>query len=298
MEITVAKYAGFCPGVRRAIRMAEETVEKSTSDVCTLGPIIHNPQVVDELQENGLRILPDDFSALLEEDIEGSSVIIRSHGISPQMKQFLIERGAKLVDATCPTVKKAQRAAIRLVGEGYTLFIVGNADHPEVKAILGHIDSEAIVISEPHELKDWWSNQPHKVRKVGLIAQTTVDLFMFRNLVDELITEVPEFISEVLEVKLINTLCRNTLARQAEAFQLALSSDFVLVLGGRNSSNTEFLRKICELTGTRTLKIETADELDESAFSGAHRVAILGGASTPSSIVEDVREKVREFNSR
>ncbi|OFW55668.1 MAG: 4-hydroxy-3-methylbut-2-enyl diphosphate reductase [Actinobacteria bacterium RBG_19FT_COMBO_54_7] len=292
MEIAVAKHAGFCPGVKRAIRMAESELEKAPEAVCTLGPIIHNPHVVNELQERGIRILPDDKATLLKSHITGTHIVIRSHGISPDLQQLLMERGAHLVDATCPTVKKAQRAAIRLVKEGYNLFIVGNAEHPEVKAILGHIDGEAVVISEPHELKNWWSNQTRKVRKVGLIAQTTVDLFMFRNLVDELITEVPEFVSEVLEVKVINTLCRNTLARQSEAFQLALSSDFVLVLGGRNSSNTEFLRKICEITGTRTLKIETADELDLAFLEGVQRVAILGGASTPNTIVEEVRQKI------
>ncbi len=294
MEIAIAKHAGFCPGVKRAIRIAESTLEKAPADVYTMGPIIHNPGVANELTEKGIKILPDDYSTLLESDIAGASVIIRSHGISPQLKQFLRERGANLVDATCPTVKKAQRAAIKLVEEGYNLFIIGNAEHPEVKAILGHIDGDAVVISEPHQLKDWWSNQPHKVRKVGLIAQTTVDLFMFRNLVDELITEVPEFVSEVIEVKVINTLCRNTLARQAEAFQLALSSDFVLVMGGRNSSNTEFLRKICDITGTRTLKIETANELDISLLEGVQRLAILGGASTPHSIVKEVRAKIIE----
>jgi 4-hydroxy-3-methylbut-2-enyl diphosphate reductase len=291
VEIAVAKYAGFCPGVRRAIRIAEKTLENSSGKVCTVGPLIHNPQVVKGLEDMGIAILPDDRQALREADIAGTSIIIRSHGISPQVKKMLEGKGAELVDATCPTVKKAQRAAIRLVDEGYNLFMVGNADHPEVKAILGHINGEAVVISEPHELKDWWSHQHRRVRKVGIIAQTTVDLFMFRSLVDELVTEIPEFISEVMEVKLINTLCRNTLARQAEAFQLALSSDFVLVLGGKESSNTEFLRKICELSGAATLKIETADELDVSRLQGVERLAILGGASTPIGIVHEVREK-------
>lgn len=292
MEIKIARYAGFCPGVKRAIRIAKSTLEEAPGNVYSLGPIIHNPYVVNELRDMGIKILPDDSSGLQEWDVRGANVIIRSHGIAPQLKQFLVERGARLVDATCPTVKKAQRAAIKLVSEGYHLFIIGNARHPEVKAILGHVDGEAVIISEPHELKDWWNDQPQKVRKVGVIAQTTVDLFMFRGLIDELITEVPEFVSEVLEVKVINTLCRNTLSRQAEALQLAISSDFVLVLGGRSSSNTEFLRKICEYTGTRTVKIETADELDLTLLDGVRRLAILGGASTPKSIVEEVPRKI------
>jgi (E)-4-hydroxy-3-methyl-but-2-enyl pyrophosphate reductase len=292
MKITVAKCIGFCPGVRRAIRIAESTLQKAHGKVYTLGPIIHNPQVVRSLREKGLEILPDDIPGLINFDVDGVDVVIRSHGISPLQNQFMRAKGAHLVDATCPTVIKAQRAATRLVEEGYKLFIVGNADHPEVKAVLGQINGEAVVIQEPYELRDWWRSQFRKVRKVGVIAQTTVDLFMFRNLVDGLINEVPELISEVSEIKVINTLCRNTLARQTEAIQLALSNDFVIVLGGRNSSNTEFLRKICASTGTPTLKVETADEIDASLMEDAESLAILGGASTPASIVEDVKRKI------
>jgi 4-hydroxy-3-methylbut-2-enyl diphosphate reductase len=272
--------------------MAEETLENVAGKVYTLGPIIHNPQVVEDLRQRGLEILPDDLDELQDYYLGGTNVVIRSHGIPPKLTEFLLEKGAGMVDATCPTVKKAQRAAMRLVGEGYKLFIIGNADHPEVKAILGHVNGEAVVIKETYELKQWWENHYRKVRKVGLIAQTTVDLFMFRSLVDGLINEVPELIREVLEIKIINTLCRNTLARQTEALQLALSSDFALVLGGKNSSNTEFLRKICEATGTAVAKIESAGELDLSVLAGVERLAILGGASTPSSIIEEIRRKI------
>jgi 4-hydroxy-3-methylbut-2-enyl diphosphate reductase len=294
MEITLAGHVGFCPGVRRAIRITEHTLDKASGRIYTLGPIIHNPQVVERLRERGLNILPDDIDALRDENLEGCQVIIRSHGIPPRLHGFLRDKGANLVDATCPTVIKAQRAAIKLVKEGYTLFIVGSSDHPEVKAIMGHIDDEALVIKEPGEVRDWWRGQTRKVRKVGVIAQTTVDLFMFRNLVDGLINEVPELIGEVLEIKVINTLCRNTLARQTEAIQLAIFSDFVLVVGGENSSNTEFLRKICASTGTPTLKIETCDDLDLSDLGKVKRLAVIGGASTPKSIVEDIYRKVCE----
>jgi (E)-4-hydroxy-3-methyl-but-2-enyl pyrophosphate reductase len=292
MEIHIARYSGFCPGVRRAIRMVGDTLEKAPGKVYTLGPIIHNPQVVSDLKKKGLEILPDDLVELQDYYLGSARVVIRSHGISPKLNEYLLDRGAILVDATCPTVKKAQRAAMRLVGEGYKLFIIGNSDHPEVKAILGHINGEAVVIAEPPELREWWMNQQRKVRKVGVIAQTTVDLFMFRSLMDGLINEVPELIRDVLEIKVINTLCRNTLARQTEALQLALSCDFVLVLGGRNSSNTEFLRKICESTGVATSKVEAVEEFDMSLLEGVERLAIIGGASTPMSIVEEARRNI------
>ncbi len=272
--------------------MAEDALENASGRVYTLGPVIHNPQVVEGLEARGLEILPDDIEELQDYFLGGSDIVVRSHGIPPKLTHFLLDRGARLVDATCPTVKKAQKAAMRLVGEGYKLFIIGNVDHPEVRAILGHVNGEAVVIKEPHELKEWWNTHARKVRKVGLIAQTTVDLLMFRSLVDGLINEVPELIREVLEIKIINTLCRNTLARQAEALQLAVASDFVLVLGGRNSSNTEFLSKICETVGTPTLKIETAAELDPTLLDGVERLAILAGTSTPKSIVEEARRKI------
>ncbi len=295
MQVYLSRYIGFCPGVKRAIRMAEQTLAKPGEKVFTLGPIIHNPQVVRGLVEKGMEILPDDINQVKDLDIEGAHVIIRSHGISPQMENLLKDRGAILVDATCPTVKKAQKAASSLVQEGYKLFIIGSADHPEVKAILGRIAGDATVIKEPRELKEWWDRQQRKVRKVGIIAQTTVDLLMFRNLVDELINEIPELIREVLEIKIINTLCRNTLSRQAEALRLSLSSDFVVVMGGVNSSNTEFLRLICSSTGTPTLKIETASELDISLLKDAQRVAIIGGASTPFWIVEEAVKKITRY---
>ncbi len=290
--MTVARYAGFCPGVKRAVRMVEETLKNVESEVYSLGPVIHNPQVVASLEARGLKTLPEDGAAWEGMDLTGAHVIVRSHGIPPDQLEYLRHMGASMVDATCPTVKKAQRAAMRLVGEGYKLFVVGNADHPEVKAILGHVGGDAVVIKEIQELKDWWEGWPRKVRKVGLIAQTTVDLLMFRSLVDGLINEVPELIREVMELKIINTLCRNTLARQAEALQLALVNDMVVVVGGRNSSNTEFLRRICEMAGTRVLKIETAEELGDPRLGGAVRVAVLGGASTPLSIVEEVRDRL------
>lgn len=291
-EVTMARYAGFCPGVRRAVRIAEETLQGSPGKVYSMGPIIHNPQVVKRLMDRGLEILPEDEPSLRGLDLRRSKVIVRSHGIPPTTAQLLEEKGAQLVDATCPTVKKAQRAAMRLVGEGYRLFIIGNADHPEVVAILGHVNNEAVVIKNSGELKEWWQGQKRAVRKVGMIAQTTVDLLTFRSLVDGLINEVPELIREVLELKIINTLCRNTLARQAEALQLALSNDFVVVVGGRNSSNTEFLRRICEVAGTANVKVESAAELDTRVLEGVERVAILGGTSTPKESLEEVFAKL------
>ncbi|MBC7246605.1 MAG: 4-hydroxy-3-methylbut-2-enyl diphosphate reductase [Actinobacteria bacterium] len=296
MEIKVARYAGFCPGVRRALRLAEETLAGARGKVFSLGPIIHNPHVVGELQERGLQILPEDEEVLRGLSLRGALVVVRSHGIPPATAALLREKGAALVDATCPTVKKAQRAAMRLVKEGYHLFIVGDAAHPEVAAILGHVGGNAEVIKDTQELKEWWSKRTEKVRKVGLIAQTTVDLLTFRSLLDGLINEVPEVMREVGEMKLINTLCRNTLARQAEALKAAFDSDLVVVVGGKESSNTEFMRKICATAGTRTIKVEAAGELTADVLQGARKVTVLGGASTPGKSVQEVRDRLEELS--
>ncbi len=297
MEIKIARYVGFCPGVRRALRLADEALASAEGKVFSLGPIIHNPRVVEELRGKGLEILPEEEHALREIPLKGALVIVRSHGIPPSTARLLQERGALLVDATCPTVKKAQRAAMRLVGEGYRLFVIGDAKHPEVVAILGHVGGNAEVIKDTQELKEWWRVRAEKVRKVGLIAQTTVDLLMFRSLLDGLINDVPELMRELGEMKLINTLCRNTLARQTEALKAAFESDLVVVVGGRNSSNTEFLRKICATTGTRTLKVECAEELTADSIGEASRIAVLGGASTPASSIDEVYRKLAELST-
>ncbi len=286
MDIKVARYIGFCPGVKRAINMAERTLEKNNGPVYTLGPIIHNPQVVEFLERKGVKALPEDPGAFERAAREGVPVVIRSHGVPPPVLEELRSRGATVVDATCPIVKKAQKAARNLVDEGYRLVIIGTADHPEVRAILGCVDGDAVVIKDQDELAEWWRQGGRKHRKVGIIAQTTIDFMLFRNLVDQLVGRVPE-------LKVMDTLCHSTTARQQEARRLALASDFVLVLGGRNSSNTNFLRKISLLSGTPTLQLETPEELDLDVLADVGSLAILGGASTPEWIVEGVREKVR-----
>ncbi len=282
MEIRVARYIGFCPGVKRAINAAERAREKAGGVVYTLGPLIHNPQVVEWLESKGVKALPESSRAYGRAAREGAPVVIRSHGVTPAALRELHSLGVTVVDATCPIVRKAQKAARGLVEEGYRLVIIGAADHPEVRAILGCVDGEAAVVEDREGL---WCRDGRKPRKVGVIAQTTIDLSLFRELTCQLVGRVPE-------LKVVDTLCRSTRARQQEARRLAAASDFVLVLGGRNSSNTNFLRRISLLSGTPTLQLEEAGELDTAVLSGVERLAILGGASTPEWIVEEVLDKV------
>lgn len=291
MDIKVARYIGFCPGVKRAIGIAESTLEKSDHPIYTLGPLIHNPQVVEFLEKKGVSALPDDLKSLRRADLAGKHIVIRSHGVSPPVLELLLSRGAVIIDATCPIVKKAQKAARTLVEEGYRLILIGSADHPEVHAIIGCVDNKVVVARDQQELNTWWKEEGRRTRRVGIIAQTTIDIMLFRNMVVQLVGRVPD-------LRVMDTHCHSTMARQHEARRLAHSSDLVLVLGGRNSSNTESLRKICLMSGTPTLQLETPEELDLETLNGVHALAILGGASTPEWIVEGVREKIRRAGGR
>jgi (E)-4-hydroxy-3-methyl-but-2-enyl pyrophosphate reductase len=241
--------------------------------------------VVEFLEKKGVRALPDDLKSLKRADLTGKHVVIRSHGVPPSVQELLLSRGAVIIDATCPIVKKAQKAARNLVDEGYRLILIGSAAHPEVRAIIGCVDNKVVVVKDQLELNTWWKGEGRRTRRVGIIAQTTIDIMLFRNMVVQLVGRVPD-------LRAVDTLCHSTMARQHEARRLAHSSDLVLVLGGRNSSNTESLRRICLISGTPTLQLETPEELDLEILDGVRHLAILGGASTPEWIVEGVREKI------
>jgi (E)-4-hydroxy-3-methyl-but-2-enyl pyrophosphate reductase len=286
MEVRTARHIGFCPGVKRAIEITERALERSEGPVLTLGPLIHNPQVVAMLERLGVEVMEDRPSALEEKDLAGKTVVIRSHGAPPSTFDLLRRRGAAVIDATCPNVKRAQKGAAELVKDGFSLLVVGSSDHPEVRAILGWVDGRADVVADREAMDAWWKGGGKRRRRVGVIGQTTIDLELFRELVNVMLGRVPD-------LRVIDTLCHSTIARQQEARRLALSSDLVLVMGGRNSSNTSFLRKICLLCGTPALQLETADELDIEALRRVRNLAVLGGASTPDWIVDGVVEKIR-----
>lgn len=286
LEIRVARHIGFCPGVRRAIEISERTLEKSDGPIFTLGPIIHNPQVVDFLAHKGIEALADRPKTLKSIDLSERSVVIRSHGVSPRTLDALHRLGAIVVDATCPIVKKAQKAARTLVEEGYRLIIIGSGNHPEVQAILGQVKNHAVVLSTQKELGEWWRDEGRRSRRVGIIGQTTLDVSTYRGLISQLI-------GKVSDLRVMDTLCHSTMARQQEARRLAQNADLVLVLGGRNSSNTASLTRICLSSGTPALQIESPEELDISSLAEVRKLAIVGGASTPEWTVDGVCEKIR-----
>lgn len=263
MEILVARSAGFCYGVRRAIKIAEETL-KNDGLSYTLGPIIHNPKVVEELCNKGLKVIDD------IKKIKKGTVIIRSHGISKNEAEYLEknQNNIKTVDTTCPFVTKARNLLEILKKERYKIFFLGDKEHPEVKGLLSYIDGDAIVFLNPDEIPD------NDFKKVGLISQTTQKIELLKKTAEKLLPK-----SE--ELRIFNTICKTTSVRQKEALEMSKKVDMMIVLGGKNSSNTKKLAEICKAVQNRTYHIEEPDEIKDIDFNGVKKVGITAGASTP-----------------
>ncbi len=275
MNVRVARTAGFCFGVKRAIQKAFETAG-GQGKVFSLGPLIHNPQAVERLRNRGVRVIGEPAEAEA-----GSVVIVRSHGVSPDVERRLSEKGVTIVDATCPFVKKAQNHAVRLRENGYQVVIVGERDHPEVMGIRGYAGEDALVIG-PDDNPELLGFRG----KVGIIAQTTQSLTVLQNVVSAAVAQAST-------VKVHNTICDATRQRQRESIALAGDVDVMLVVGGKNSANTKRLKTLCEEKGVRAFHVETADEIDTAWFNPTDRtVGITAGASTPEWIIEDVRRRM------
>lgn len=275
MKVVVAKHAGVCYGVRRALELAHKATEDSKS-VHSLGPLIHNPQAVEELREAGVRV------ASGVEDIDEGTLIIRSHGVPPQVIQEAKERGLEVVDATCPHVSKAQQAASELAEEGYTVVIVGEPDHPEIIGIKAHAGDKALVISSVDEV-------PSHIRgrKVGVVVQTT-------QMVDTLNEIISALVPLAGELKIHNTICNATSQRQRATFDLASQVDVVVVVGGQNSGNTNRLAEISKTVNPRTYLVETPAELKDEWFKEGDVVGVSAGASTPAAQIEGVVKAISE----
>lgn len=276
MDIIIAGEAGFCFGVKRAIESAMETAQDSNTPVYTLGPIIHNPQVVKKLEEKGVKAIDS-----LDEITEGT-VIIRSHGVSPAVIKAAREKGLHVVDATCPFVKKAQKEAKNLVDEGYQTIIFGDPDHPEVKGICGSTEGKAYIVND---IKDLHSLELSN--KIGFVAQTTKSPESFRDLISAVIERSKE-------LKVYNTICNTTESRQESARKLAKNVDVMFVIGGYNSANTKRLAEICLETGTPTYHIETAAEINKQWLENKEKIGITAGASTPEWLIKEVIEAMSE----
>ncbi len=269
MKVTVARHAGICYGVERALKLVDEAAATGRT-VHTLGPLIHNPQAVEALRARGV-----EAAACVEEAGEGI-LVIRTHGVDPAIIEAAAARGLDVIDATCPFVSSAQQAAAQLKADGYTVVIVGEADHPEVEGIVAHTGGDAIVVEEVSDI-------PEKLpsRRVGIVVQTTQSLERLNQVVAALMPRVSE-------LKVHNTICSATGKRQSSAEELARSVDTMVVVGGHNSGNTSRLAEICRAVNPRVHLVETADELEPEWFEGVRTVGVTAGASTPDEQVAGV----------
>lgn len=268
LSIEVASHAGVCYGVERALKLAAHAAESARGSVTTLGPLIHNPIVVRDLESAGVK------GAQTVDEVESGTLIIRAHGVVPQVIDQARAKGLEVLDATCPYVKKVHMAAEKLVREGYQLIVVGESGHPEVEGILGHAGDAAHVVSTPHDL-----DGVDLARKVGVVVQTTQTPANLSAIVSALALRT-------MDLRVVNTICSATQERQDSAAELASRADVMIVIGGKNSGNTRRLAEICMACCPRTHHIEDSSEIQRTWFEGVALVGITAGASTPGAHID------------
>jgi 4-hydroxy-3-methylbut-2-enyl diphosphate reductase len=281
MEIHIARPAGICYGVGRALRLAREAVLSAGGQpVASIGALIHNPQVVEELSREGVKAVPD-LAA-----IDTGTLVIRSHGMAPDIIEAASDKGLTIVDATCPYVARAQNAARELAEAGFFVIIVGEPEHPEVKGILARGGTEALVVTGPEDL-----DQQPLPDKIGLVVQTTQTAEVLEAVVTALRARKPA------ELRVVNTICGATSRRQQAARSLAHEVDVMIVVGGHNSSNTSRLTEVARLVNPRTWQVESPEELRGEWFEAAPAVGVTAGASTPESQLQQVVAKIESISS-
>jgi 4-hydroxy-3-methylbut-2-en-1-yl diphosphate reductase len=286
MSIRLAKKVGFCFGVKRAVEMAEEVLKKENR-AYSLGSIIHNREVVEALSRKGLKVIAG------INDATSGCVVVSSHGISPNVHREISKRSLELVDTTCPFVSNAQKMAQHLSGAGYRIVIVGDANHPEVKALVDFAGRKTIVVKNPGEIRrlrlrpNSSSSAASMVKKIGVLSQTTQSMDNFLEVIKALIEVKPK------ELRVYNTICKDAEERQVAARSLARNVDLMLIVGGRHSANTKRLLDVCKNILDKSYLIETEKDLDGAWFKKAKKIGITSGASTPDWLVRRVVDEVR-----
>ena len=286
MEVKVAKTAGFCFGVQRAVDKVYELIGSCPDRLFTLGPIIHNEEVVNDLEKKGVRVASEDDLRTLP---EGSTVVIRSHGVGKEVYDHLEEYGLSYVDVTCPFVLKIHRIVEKESRAGAHIVIIGDPDHPEVVGICGWCMGPYTVIRTEQDALDFVFPAD---KSICIVPQTTFNYNKFKDLVE--ILSKKRYDNTVLNIlNILNTICNATEERQREAKSIAGEVDTMLVVGGRHSSNTQKLFDICKKECENTYYIQTPVDLDSDMFQCSSYVGITAGASTPKKIIEEVQEHVR-----
>lgn len=281
MEITVAKSAGFCFGVQRAVDSVYKELEENSGKIYTFGPIIHNEQVVEDLNKKGVEVI--DTVEQLKEIKEGT-VVIRSHGVAKEIYDILEQQKLKIVDATCPFVKKIHNIVLDESNNGKTIIIIGNDNHPEVEGIKGWVNGEVIVINKEEQIEKL--SLPEQT-KACIVSQTTFNHNKFKYLV-EIIRK------KGYDITVVNTICNATHVRQVEAQKISSKVDGMIVVGGKNSSNTQKLYDICRNECENTFYVQTVKDLNLHELKSLKSIGITAGASTPKNIIEEVRTECQK----
>ena len=280
MEVKVAKTAGFCFGVQRAVDKVYELIGSHPDKLFTLGPIIHNEEVVNDLEKKGVRVASEEDLKTLP---EGSTVVIRSHGVGKEVYDRLEEYGLSYVDVTCPFVLKIHRIVEKESRAGSHVVIIGDPDHPEVVGICGWCMGPCTVIKTEQDALDF---VPPPGKNICIVSQTTFNYNKFKELVE--IIEKKSY-----DVSVLNTICNATKERQTEARSIAETVDAMIVIGDKHSSNTQKLFEICRKACNNTYYIQTLGDLDLNQLRSVETVGITAGASTPNNIIEEVQNNVR-----
>lgn len=280
MEIIVAKNTGLCYGVKRALEMAKSTRRCRLGKVLTLGELIHNPQIIAQLENQGI------YSTEDPESTEKGTIIIRSHGVAPEVYRRLKKKKIEIIDATCPIVKKIQKLVARLAKKSAEIVIVGNRRHPEIRGLIGYSGRKTRIVENEAQARDL----PHR-RKRAVLAQSTQDLFVFGRVVAALL-------EKTAELEVYNTICRSTRTRQKSTSDLASRVDVLFIVGGKNSSNTNRLYEISRRILKNTHFIENAGQIAPRLLKGATRIGISGGASTPPEAITEVVARIRNSFER
>jgi len=276
-DIRIAKRTGFCYGVREAIDMAKEA-SAAGKLTHTLGQVVHNEGVVQDLQALGIRTVET-----LDDVDHGAAVVIRAHGVRPDVMERAATRGLEVIDGTCTWVIQEQREIVKLVDEGYTIVLLGTPKHPEVVGLLGFAP-DAIVVDEEED----WDRIPHK-KKMALISQSTQPPWKFEKL-------AAFMVSRSHELKIVNTVCPVTIRRQQDTLEAAREVDLMVVVGGRSSANTKELTRLCGIAGTPAIQIESVRDINDAApFKGAKVVGVTGGTSTPIEDLHAVAQRILEI---
>ena len=280
MKIEKAEKLGLCFGVRRTIKLLKEAVDKY-GEIETLGPLAHNRLLVEALAELGVKPIKH------LDGVQGRFLAITTHGVSPLVLSEIMARQIHIIDTTCPIVRKAQDTAKELAEAGFEVIIFGEAQHSEVEGLLGCTGKKGIAALNVKQI-DSWGKSPSRL---GIISQTTQTRTAFIEFVGQLVGMVGP---EIMEMRLVNTLCQVTQAQQEAAMRLARRSQLMVVIGGSNSANTRHLVETCSSL-VETHLVERADEVDESWFAGKHHVGITAGASTPDEAVEELIARLRSL---